>query len=105
MTENLQVALKAINKWLFFGWNYRTVWHTWTNANNQVRGGYLPEFIVKVKWTCNIEHMHYKWLSATRSHNTDAYLVRFYAELDTTNRMLLMEWVMQNYNGEAHISF
>ena len=31
--------------------------------------------------------------------------MRFYAELDETNRKLLMEWVLNNFNGEWVLKF
>lgn len=100
MTESMQIALTAINKWLFFGWNYETVRHEWKGGNGEQKVGYFPDFLVKVQWTCNFDHMADKWSAAVRSGNGDSYLVRFYAELDTTNRQRLLEWVMQNYQGE-----
>lgn len=105
MTDTLKTAIEAINKWLYYGWNYETLFHKWKAGDNDEEGEYLPEFIVNVKWTCNIHHMRDKWRKATESRNPDAYLTRFYAELDNDNRILLLEWLMQHYNGERHISF
>lgn len=98
MTENLKLILTGINKWMFFGWNYQTVSYTLLRNGEKV---YIPEFIREVKWTCPIEHMISKWNVATSSKNPDAYMPRFYAELDNNNRILLLEWVIQNYNGES----
>lgn len=100
MTENLKLALVAINKWLFFGWNFKSCYHSWQDFSGVPREEYLPEFLCRVKWTCNLSHMVDKWRKATRSKNPDTYLVSFYADLDNANRILLLEWVMQNYNGE-----
>ena len=105
MTENLKIALEAVNKWLYYGWNYDLVPFSWTNSDNEIKSEYLPEFLVNVKWTCNIHHIKEKWHKAVKSQNTDAYLVSFYAELDSPNRILLLEYVMQHYNGEQHLNF
>ena len=102
MTENMKAAIVAVNKWLYFGWNFNSVLHTWNNgAGEQTRA--LPQFLVETKWNCNLNHMIGKWNSAIQCGNPDAYLTRFYAELDTENRQALIEWVMNNYNGELKI--
>lgn len=44
-----------------------------------------------------------KWKIATHDANANSYLVKFYAELDVENRLLLLEWVMANYNDEQKI--
>lgn len=41
-----------------------------------------------------------KWQHATRTQDPDTYMVKFYADLDDKNRKLLLEWIIQNYNGE-----
>ncbi len=103
MTENLKIAMMAINKWLFHGWNYDVVPITITTPDGGTKTHYVPEFLKKVKWTCNINHMIEKWNYATRTQDPDAYMVKFYAELDNTNRKLLLEWVVQNYNDERSL--
>lgn len=35
--------------------------------------------------------------------NPDAYLVKFYANLDGDNRKILLEWVLQNYTDEKKL--
>ena len=44
-----------------------------------------------------------KWNEACRPRNTDAYLVKFYANLDNDNRRILLEWVLQNYTDERKL--
>lgn len=43
------------------------------------------------------------WKIATHDANANSYLVKFYAELGVENRLLLLEWVMANYNDEQKI--
>ena len=98
----MDVAITAVNKWLYYGWNYPSVPYTYNNgAEDKTR--HLPQFIVEVKWTCNMARMVGKWDKAIECSNPNAYLTNFYAELDTRNRQLLIEWVMQNYNDEIKI--
>lgn len=94
MTNEMKTALVAINKWMYFGWNYKSMCH---------KGKFVPKFLAEVKWTCNYEHMLEKWESVTDRNVTNAYLVSFYAELDMPNRQALLEWVMNNYNDERPI--
>lgn len=99
----MEAAIKAINKWIYFGWNYPCIEHEWIDVHGDKRFGVVPQFLVEVKWTCNFEHMLSKWKAATHDTVSSAYLVKFYAELDTTNSKLLLEWVMENYNDEQKI--
>lgn len=102
MTNNMEIAMAAINKWVYFSLNYKVVPYTKPNDNEVI---YLPEFIVAIKWTCPISHMIGKWKSATRSNDPYTYLIRFYIELDTQNSKLLLEWVMNNYNDEVKLFY
>lgn len=103
MTKSIETAIKAINKWVFFGWNYSCVHHEWISVNGEKKCEAVPQFLAEVKWTCNFDHMLSKWHLATRDGNADSYLVKFYAELGAENRLLLLEWVMQNYDDEQKI--
>lgn len=101
MTENLQITMAAINKWVFFSLNYNVVPYTNKNNNNEIV--HVPEFIPAIKWTCPINHMIAKWELVTQSENPYTYLIKFYIELDTRNRMLLLEWILGHYNDEIKL--
>lgn len=105
MTESMQIALTAINKWMYFGWNYKTIPHEWKSGNGELKTGNFPEFLVKAKWTCNFDHMAGKWAAAIRTDDCHSYLSRFYAELDTDNRRALLEWVMEHYQDERKLFY
>lgn len=100
MSEELKNAMIAINKWIFYGWNYKVVPMTFTAPGGATATSYVPEFIKEVKWTCPISHMLEKWAIATRTEYPYTYMTKFYAELDNTNSQLLLEWVIRNYNDE-----
>ena len=72
-----------------------------------VNGGsktvHIPQFLAEAKWTCNLPHMIEKWNNACQPRNPDAYLVKFYANLDGDNRKILLEWVLQNYTDEKKL--
>ena len=101
MTDNMKIAMAAINKWVYFSLNYDVVPYTYPDDKDSII--YVPEFMVEVKWTCPISHMIGKWKYATRTEDAHTYLIRFYTELDSTNRTLLMEWIMNNYNDEIKL--
>lgn len=104
MTEALKIGMEAVNRWLFHAWNYEQVNMEIPNYYN---GGttttHIPRFLAEAKWTCNLAHMIDKWNAACQSRNTDAYLVKFYANLDGDNRKALLEWVLQNYTDEQKL--
>lgn len=100
MTEELKTSMIAINKWMFHGWNYESVSMTITTPGGITDTVCVPQFLKEVKWTCHISHMLEKWRRATRTQDPDTYMTKFYADLDDNNRKLLLEWVVQNYNGE-----
>lgn len=103
MTENMKIAISAVNKFQYFAWNFNSVAHEWKDSSGNHRKCVVPEFLVKVNWTCGFGHILNKWKNATKSNNPDAYLPAFYKELDRYNRTLLLEWVVANYNGEQKI--
>lgn len=105
MTENMLIAMIAINKWLYFGWNYDTVLHKWKSVYGEQKEECLPAFLVEAKWTCNLDHMLEKWHKSIKNGDVHSYLTRFYADLDTENRKILLEWVLQNYQGEKKIIY
>ena len=103
ISQNMQIALTAINKWLFFGWNYDSILHQWEAPCGEQRSEVVPVFLVQTKWTCNFDHIYGKWRLAVSSKNSDAYLPRFYAELGKENRIALLEWVMNHYRDEIKL--
>lgn len=103
MTEDMRIAIKAINKWMYFGWNFSSKLHKWESVNGVIKEMVLPTFLVEVKWECNLDHMVEKWSLITKHYDPNSYMARFYAELGIGNRILLLEWVMQHYNDEIKI--
>lgn len=83
-------AYNAVNKFLFYGWNWKTVNfnHTW-----------MPEFICYVNWNCPVMHMFEKWCFA-QSLCPQNPLAEFWKALSTDNRRILVDWIVRNYNNE-----
>ena len=91
---------QAINRWLYFGWNYKTILHSWKAPSDITRTEHVPEFLAKVKWSCNFDHMFNKWQIVCDQHDAYGRLVGFYSLLDSENRMALLTWVIENYHDE-----
>ena len=102
MTENTAVALEAINKWIYFCWNFKFIYHEWLDVSGEVQTMYVPEFLAKVQWTCGFSHILSKWRKVSGGA-TDKACMAFYAELSASNRRVWLEWVMENYNDECKL--
>lgn len=107
MTENIEKAMMAINKWIFFGWNYKSVMHEWECSLGQKMKAMVPEFLAKVDWNCSFVHMYNKWLRCTTGvcEESGLYLIKFYVELDLSNRIKLLKWVLENYHDERPLFY
>lgn len=101
--KDLAIAVEAVNKWLFFGWNFQMTSHEWFGIGGEQHVAYVPTFLKEVDWNCCFDHIYSKWIDITENNEPDAYLVRFYAEIGAIGRRRLIEWVMNNYNGEQKI--
>lgn len=99
MEANVKVAIEAINKFMFHSWNYTSVPVQLFNGQTV----YVPEFVKEVDWTCNLDHMASKWVNCTECGNPHAYISKFYGELGSENRKLMIEWILQHYNNEIKI--
>ena len=103
MTENMKLAIYAINKWMYLGWNYKSVEYSRPISGGRSEIIVVPDFLIGVKWTCTTDHMINKWRACCHQTGPYGYLSKFYAELDAENSRRLITWVMENYNGEKSI--
>ena len=104
MTEEMKVALEAINKFMFYSWNYTLIEHEWVTTDGTIHKEVVPEFLVKVPWHCDFQHMLNKWREAISTDNPMIYFPEFYKRLDTQNTQVFLEWIMKNYNGERKLN-
>ena len=103
MTENTKTAMLAINKWFYYAMNYPVVEVEIADYQG-TRKEYLPDcFNAFPKYLR--AHLAKKWDTLYGLYGSRAVLMAFYAELDWTNRKLLMEWVLNNYHDEQKMSF
>lgn len=88
---------EIVTKWFYYCMNYSLVecFHTILN-----KPCYVPDVVANAEWHCNRDHMINKWYGAVRRANDPASNIPyFFAELDTTNREIMINWVMENYKG------
>ena len=103
MTENIKTAMIAINKWFFYGYNYDCVEMeiaTFSGVEKMYAPSCLQAFPVGMR-----KHFLGKWNELYDAYGSRAVLMAFYAELSPSNRKLLIEWIMGNYNNEQKLSF
>lgn len=84
-----KTSLIAINKWMFFTFNFPN------------------DFIEKV-WADDpslIRHLENKFRSLYEYRGSYGVIPAFYGELSANNRMKLMQWVMDNFNDEQKLHF
>ena len=103
MTENIKIAMQAINKWYYYAMNYNVVEVEVLDFDgNHIE--YLPDFFNAFPLYLR-KHLAGKWQYGYETYGSRAALMWFYGELDDTNSKLLMEWVLNNYNDERKLSF
>jgi len=84
--------LHAMNRLIFFCFNYPTY-----NPSG------LPKFIHEVNWTVSLPHMINKWKDIAYHFQHENPILRFYMELDTTNRKHMLDYIMTNYHTEEQL--
>lgn len=103
MTENLKNAMLGINEFVWMAINYDTVLYNFQFSDRQT---YLPRFIVETPWTCNTDHIAGKWIGIAESDSRGyGRLIEFYLQLDNSNKLALMEWIMNNPVDGRKLSF
>ena len=104
MTENMKVAMTAINKFFYYAMNFGSKKMEVAVIGEGIVEKYMPDcfeaFPVSLR-----QHLYEKWDYAYDRYGNRAVLMAFYAELDGNNRQLLMQWIMENYNDEQKLYF
>lgn len=96
-------AMKGINKFMYFSWNYESVYHDTITVDGERISRYIPRMVEEVNWSCNREHIINKWFECTDMNNPHAYMSKFYSELGGENRIKVMEWILNNYTSEIKL--
>ena len=103
MTENIKTAMTAINKWFYYAMNYPVV-AVEVETFDGIKTEYLPDCFKAFPKVLRA-HLAKKWDALYERYGSRAVLMAFYGELDWSNRKLLVEWVLDNYNDEQKFNF
>lgn len=103
MTENMQIAMSAINKWFYYAMNYRVV-EVEVSTFDGDRTMMLPDFFNAFPKSMRA-HFASKWEYGYDAYGSRAVLMWFYGEISSNYRKDLMQWVLENYNDEQKLSF
>ena len=104
-TEIDNIALKAINKFIYYALNYECRPYCHTSGKTY----YVPKFITEITWGCSTLHIVEKWAELARkqeSGDIDTYgiIIRFYIILDNNCRIKFLNWVLDNYKDEFKLT-
>ena len=91
-------SFESINRFFYFSMNYAVNHYDWADIWGDKHSGYLPDFIMKVDWSCSRTHMINKWRSVEDNFNAYSRMNAFYADIDNDNRQRLVDWIMENYH-------
>lgn len=104
-TEIDNIALKAINKFIYYALNYES------NQSVYVLGKtyYVPKFLTDIAWGCATSHLVGKWVELVNeqeSGDIDSYgiMLRFYISLDNDCKTKFINWILDNYKGELRLT-
>jgi hypothetical protein len=98
---NADIALLAINKFFYYAMNYPLVEIEFPSVGGGKRKEYLPSFFYAFP-PYLIEHLFGKWEECCGSTDSYGYLMKFYGQLDGTNRNLMLNYILDHYNGGNH---
>ena len=63
---------------------------------------YYPNVVLKADWSCGRDHIMDKWAKYfLENHDIAQTLLTLYANLDSKNRKVFTDWVMENYHGTS----
>lgn len=94
--ENRDFAI-AVNKFLFYQWNFESVPITYPSVSGGYKTEYMPGFFKVFRDNGLIEHMYLKWVNYHR-RDTHSSIARLYGELSKEDRYIVLKWINENYS-------
>ena len=103
MTENMKVAMTAINKWIYYALNYNVV-EVEVQDFDGTHTENLPDCFNAFPMNIR-KHFAGKFRAYYEDVGSDGVMTKFYAEIGKSYQKMLMEWVLNNFNGEQKLYF
>lgn len=103
MNESMKTAITAINKWFFYAMNYKVVEVEVITFLGE-RTMMLPDFFNAFPKSMR-KHFAEKWEYGYNEYGSRAALMWFYGQISSGYRVMLIEWIMENFNDEQKIHF
>lgn len=100
--EKINTSIVAINKFFFYAMNYPCIRIEYHSIDGTNKYDYLPDFFKAFDFHM-IEHLRSKWLNACERTDSYGYIMKFYGELDGSNRQKMLTYIMENYDDEQKI--
>lgn len=96
------IALKAINKFIYYALNYEPNQSVYVLGNTY----WIPKFLTDIAWGCATSHMVEKWVELVNRQGDNTYgaMLLFYTSLDNECKIKLLNWVLDNYKGELRLT-
>ena len=98
---NSNIALLAINKFFYYAMNCELVSIEYPSIAGGTKKAYLPNFFNAFPPHL-VEHLKGKWDYAVEKCDSYGCMMKFYAELDGTNRGLMLTYILDNYKDGNH---
>ena len=92
------------NKFFFYAMNYPSIRIEYHSIDGTTKFDYLPDFFKAFDFHL-VEHLRGKWVNACESYGGYGAMMKFYGELDGSNRQKMLRYIMENYNDEQKIRF
>lgn len=99
---NANISLIAINKFFFYAMNYPMVEVEYKSIDGKMKKRYLPSFF-KAFPTFIVEHLIGKWEYAYEQCGCYGSVMKFYGELDSNYRNMMLNHIIETYNDEQKI--
>lgn len=96
-----EIALKAINKFVYFALNYNVIAVEYTDFCGSNKTEYVPEFF-KVFKEYEYPHLVSKW-KETETLGSYGRVMAFYTLLDNAHRVAMLDYIVDNYKDELSI--
>ena len=99
--SDTESAIKGMNKMFFYAMNLKYIETTYSYPwSEQKYTEWLPEFISKIDWGCDMSHIIGIWKELSSEYGSYGEMFAFYEHLDNNNRRKLLQFIVEKYHTE-----